>query len=55
MLPLCLHIEQIPCQSCFIVNKTRNYLYTRMVARTMKARLILPQATNSIHYKDATG
>ena len=30
-----------------------NYLYTRMVARTVKARLILPQA-NSLCYKDGS-
>ena len=32
-------------------NLDYNYLYTRMVARTVKARLILPQA-NSLCYKD---
>ena len=32
-------------------SRFRNYLYTRMVARTVKLRPILPQETNSLCYK----
>lgn len=43
-------VQTIICYSRF-----RNYLDTRMVVRTVKAHLILPQETNSLCYKiDAT-